>query len=433
MSGECRRKFIAVTGARSASDLFLAAMAHHIPLKAQSRQQSRQHMAVNHSPAEQHRGKTLAGLFSVMLFGTVSGVMAGDIVATQKVDIEVEVLATGLDHPWGVEPLPDGSLLVTERSGALRLIRQGEISEPVSGLPEITAAGQGGLLDVATAADFATSRTIFISYTARSNEGLGTAIARARLSEDGTALSQVKEIFRMNRFSGTGRHFGSRIAVAPDGSLFFTIGDRGESERAQDMNDHAGAVLRIDALGGIPADNPYADGGGAAELWSKGHRNAQGLDIDPRTGILYSVEHGARGGDEVNRPQPGRNYGWPEISYGRHYSGAEIGQGSTAEGFEQPVHYWDPSIAPGGMAVYRGEMFPEWDGDLLVAALKFQLLVRLDLDDESGEVLSEERLLKGAFGRIRDVRVAPDGSVLLATDEDNGAILRLSRASDTED
>ncbi|WP_340162170.1 PQQ-dependent sugar dehydrogenase [uncultured Hoeflea sp.] len=378
----------------------------------------------------QHRIKTLVGVSAALLLGAATGSLAQETVPTQDVDIEVEVLATGLDHPWGVEPLPDGSLLVTERSGALRLIRDGETSSPISGLPDIAAAGQGGLLDVALANDFATSRTIFVSYSARDDAGLGTAIARARLSEDGTALSDVQEIFRMNRFTGVGRHFGSRLAVAPDDTIYFTIGDRGESERAQDLDDHAGAVLRINADGTVPSGNPYADGGGAAEIWSTGHRNPQGLDIDPETGVLYAVEHGARGGDEVNRPQPGRNYGWPEISYGRHYSGAEIGIGTAAEGFEQPVHYWDPSIAPGGMAVYRGEMFPEWDGDLLVAALKFQLLVRLDLDDETGEVLTEERMLKGDYGRIRDVRVDADGSVLLATDEDNGSILRLSRAPD---
>jgi len=377
--------------------------------------------------------KTLIGLSAALWLASTASAAADETIPTQEVSVEVEVLAAGLDHPWGVEPLPDGALLVTERSGALRIVRDGDVSAPISGLPEITVAGQGGLLDVATAVDFAESRTIFISYTARSIDGLGTAIARARLSEDGSTLSDVEEIFRMKQFTGVGRHFGSRIAVAKDGSLFFTIGDRGESERAQDMDDHAGAVLRINTDGTAPADNPYADGGGRAELWSKGHRNPQGLDIDPETGILYSVEHGARGGDEVNRPEPGLNYGWPEISYGRHYSGAEIGVGTAADGFEQPVHYWDPSIAPGGMAVYRGEMFPEWDGDLLVAALKFQMLVRLDLDDETGEVLTEERLFKGSYGRIRDVRVAPDGAVLMVTDEDNGSILRVSRAPETSD
>lgn len=373
------------------------------------------------------RHVALLGFSSALLLAWMAGASARETIPTQEVSIDVEVLVTGLDHPWGVEPLPDGTLLVTERSGALRLLRDGKLSEPVSGLPEIAARGQGGLLDIALANDFATSRTLFLSYSARGSDGLGTAITRARLSDDGTALTGVEEIFRMNRFTSVGRHFGSRIAVAPDGTLFFTIGDRGESKRAQDMGDHAGAVLRVDATGAVPSDNPYAAGGGAPELWSKGHRNAQGIDIDSKTGILYSVEHGARGGDEVNRPEAGRNYGWPEISYGRHYSGAEIGAGTAAEGFEQPVHYWDPSIAPGGMAVYRGEMFPEWDGDLLVAALKFQLLVRLDLDEETGEVLSEERLLKGSYGRIRDVRVAADGSVLMVTDEDDGAILRLSR------
>jgi len=377
--------------------------------------------------------KTLIGLSAALWLASAASAAADETIPTQEVSVEVEVLATGLNHPWGVEPLPDGELLVTERSGALRMVREGDVSAPISGVPEITVAGQGGLLDVATAVDFAESRIIFISYTTRSADGLGTAIARARLSENGTALSDVEEIFRMNRFTGVGRHFGSRIAVAPDGTLFFSIGDRGESERAQDLSDHAGAVLRIDANGAAPADNPYAEGGGLAELWSKGHRNPQGLDIDPETGVLYSVEHGARGGDEVNRPEPGRNYGWPEISYGRHYSGAEIGVGTAADGFEQPVHYWDPSVAPGGMAVYRGDMFPEWDGDLLVAALKFQMLVRLDLDDETGEVLSEERLLKGVYGRIRDVRIAADGAVLVVTDEDNGSILRMSRAPEPSD
>ena len=366
--------------------------------------------------------------FSMALAITVIGsVVARETVPTKEVSVDVEVLATGLDHPWAVEPLPDGTLLVTERSGALRLVRDGDISAPLSGVPEVAARGQGGLLDIALARDFATSRTLFLSYSAPGPNGTGTAIARARLSDDATALTGVEEIFRMNRFSGAGQHFGSRIAVAEDGNLFFSIGDRGEPDRAQDPNDHAGSVLRIAADGSIPADNPFAGGGGAAEIWSTGHRNPQGMDIDPETGVLYAVEHGARGGDEVNLPEAGRNYGWPVISYGRHYSGAEIGQGTAAEGMEQPIHYWDPSIAPGGMAVYRGEMFPEWDGDLLVAALKFQLLVRLDLDPETGEVLAEERMLKGDYGRIRDVRVAPDGALLMVTDEENGALLRLSR------
>lgn len=388
-------------------------------------------MAQQTTPTPNRRRIAAIGLTAAVLLAGVSAGTARETIPTQEVSVDVEVLATGLDHPWGVEPLPDGAILVTERSGALRMLRDGEMSAPISGLPEIAAEGQGGLLDIALADDFAESRTIFLSYSARGSGGLGTAIARARLSDDATALTDVAEIFRMNRFTEAVQHFGSRIAVASDGTLFFSIGDRGDSERAQDPGDHAGSVLRIGVDGAIPAGNPHA-GAAAAEIWSTGHRNPQGLDIDPKTGVLYAVEHGARGGDEVNRPEPGSNYGWPVISYGRHYTGAEIGIGTTADGYEQPVHYWDPSIAPGGMAVYRGEMFPEWDGDLLVAALKFQMLVRLDLDEESGEVLGEERLFKGSYGRIRDVRVAPDGSVLMVTDEDDGAIIRISRTPASE-
>lgn len=373
-------------------------------------------------------GKRIFGLYTAMaLIAAALPAQARDTVPSQEVSVDVDVLATGLDHPWGIEVLPDGALLVTERSGALRLLRDGSLSRPISGLPQIAARGQGGLLDVALANDFTDSRLLFLSYSTRSQTGLGTAIARARLSSDGTRLTDVEEIFRMNRFSSGGRHFGSRIAVASDGTLFFTIGDRGEDDRAQDMTDHAGAIIRINADGSIPADNPILGATAAPGIWSKGHRNPQGLDFDTKTGVLYAVEHGARGGDEINRPEPGQNYGWPVISYGRHYTGGEIGVGTDAEGFEQPVHYWDPSIAPGGMAVYRGEMFPEWDGDLLVAALKYQMLVRLDLEPGTGEVLGEERLLKGEYGRIRDVIVAPDGALLMVTDDDNGAVLRLSR------
>ncbi len=377
--------------------------------------------------SKQPRKQILGLCTALAMVASAPQAQARDTVPTQEVSVDVEVLATGLDHPWGVEVLPDGALLVTERSGALRLLRGGTVSPPISGLPQIAARGQGGLLDVALANDFADSRTLFLSYSTRSPDGLGTAIARARLSADAGALTDVQELFRMNRFSGGGRHFGSRIAVASDGTLFFTIGDRGEDDRAQDMTDHAGAVIRINPDGSIPEDNPILGASAAPGIWSKGHRNPQGLDFDSKTGVLYAVEHGARGGDEINRPEPGLNYGWPVISYGRHYSGGEIGVGTAAEGFEQPVHYWDPSIAPGGMAVYRGDMFPEWDGDLLVAALKYQMLVRLDLDPETGEVLAEERFLKGDYGRIRDVIVAPDGALLMVTDDDNGAVLRLSR------
>ena len=370
----------------------------------------------------------LAVIGSGLLMASLQPVSAAETVPTQEVALQVETLTTGLSHPWAAEDLPDGEgILITERDGNLRLFANGTLSAPIGGLPEIASVGQGGLLDVALAPDFATSRVLFLSLSVPGRGGQGTAIIRARFEKGATRLRDVTEIFRMNRFTGSGQHFGSRIAVTPNGSLFFTIGDRGDGDRAQDGQDHAGAVLHIAADGSIPPSNPYAGGGALPEIWSKGHRNPQGLAIDPQDGTLWAVEHGARGGDEVNRPEPGRNYGWPVISFGRHYSGAEIGIGTAADGYEQPVHYWDPSIAPGGMTVYRGTMFPEWDGDLLVAALKYQMLVRLDTDPKTKEIHSEERILKGDYGRIRDVTVANDGSLLLVTDEGDGALIRIFR------
>jgi len=349
---------------------------------------------------------------------------------TAEADIAAAVVATGLAHPWGMDFLPGGSILVTEREGAMRILRGGVMSEPVSGLPEIAVAGQGGLLDVALAPDFGKTGEIFFTFSEPGPGGAGTALAKAVLQDWDTArprLSEVETVFSMNRKSDTTHHFGSRIVFAPDGTVFVTTGDRGESARAQDFGDHAGSVIRINRDGSVPADNPFAgDEKAAPEIWSKGHRNIQGADIDRQTGDLWTVEHGARGGDEINRPRAGLNYGWPEISYGRHYSGAQIGSGTRAPGYEQPEYYWDPSIAPSGLAVYRGAMFPEWDGDLLVGALKYQLLARLERD-ETGAIVAEERMLKGKFGRIRDVSVAADGSVYLLTDDDPGSIVRITR------
>ncbi|MEM9106128.1 MAG: PQQ-dependent sugar dehydrogenase [Pseudomonadota bacterium] len=371
--------------------------------------------------------RLIAALCASLAISTTS--VAADTYQTKKVPIKVDVLASGLEHPWGIEVLPDGAFLVTERDGNLRLVEDGQISNPIRGLPKIRANGQGGLLDVALANDFESSGTIFLSFSQPGRGGAGTAIASATLDRDGPnpRLRDVQTIFSMDNKSRGGRHFGSRISVANDDTIYFSIGDRGEPERAQDMQDHAGAILRINADGSVPADNPFASGGGALpELWSKGHRNPQGMDFDSRTNVLYTVEHGARGGDEINRPEPGKNYGWPVISYGRHYSGGKIGVGTEADGYEQPLFYWDPSIAPGGMAVYRGDMFPEWDGDLLVTALKDQLLVRLDRNN-AGEIVDEERLLQDTYGRLREVKQAPDGSLLVLTDESDGAILRISR------
>lgn len=351
---------------------------------------------------------------------------------TQTVTVSAETIADGLDHPWGLAFLPDGSLLVTERSGTMRLVKQGKLSEPIENVPEVWANGQGGLLDVALAPDFSTSNTIYFTYSQPGQGGAGTALASAKLvyGSDGTELENVRTLVSMSKRTNKGQHFGSRIVISPEGKLFVTMGERGEQKRAQDYMDHAGSVLRVNADGTIPSDNPYADGKKALpEIWSKGHRNPQGATWDPLTHSLLTLEHGAKGGDEINQPQAGKNYGWPVITYGVDYSGAKIGQGTAAEGYEQPLYYWDPSIAPSGLVAYSGDMFPEWKGDLLAGALKFEMLVRLDRD-EKGKMKGEERLFEGEFGRIRDVRAAPDGSVYLLTDASNGKIIRLTRASD---
>lgn len=346
-------------------------------------------------------------------------IRAGDVT------IEVASIAKGLENPWSVEVMPDGAFIVTERPGRMRIIRDGEVGRPLGGLPRIAAVGQGGLLDLALSPDFAESRRLFFTAAAPGPGGQGTAVFSARLSANERRLEDVRRIFLMNKLTGAGQHFGSRISVAADGSLFFGIGDRGEPDRAQDQGDHAGKIIRINADGTPSSANP--SGQLLPEVWSSGHRNPQGIVIDPADNRLYTVEHGARGGDEINAPEAGNNYGWPVISYGKHYSGAEIGIGQSADGYEQPLHYWDPSIAPGALAIYRGAMFPEWEGDFLVAALKYQLIARIERNDD-GSIGKEERILQGDYGRIRDVKVAPDGSILLVTDEEDGQLLRLTRA-----
>ncbi|MDM9628800.1 PQQ-dependent sugar dehydrogenase [Rhizobium sp. S152] len=375
--------------------------------------------------------KALAGFqFGVAILAATiaSPVTAADIIQTKKVAVQIETIADGLDHPWAVEVLPDGGYLVTERSGTMRIIRDGKASDPISGVPKVSARSQGGLLDVALAPDFSTSRTIYLTAATSDGSGSGTEAFSATLSTDGRSLENVKSIFRMKRFTSGGIQYGARIAIAKDGSLFISIGDRGDRDRSQDWKDDAGSIIHINADGSIPADNPFkSDPKALPEIWSKGHRNPQGITFDAKDGALYTVEHGARGGDEINHIEPGKNYGWPIITYGRDYSGAEIGEGTTKEGLEQPLYYWDPSIAPGALAIYRGAMFPEWDGSFLVAALKFKLLSRLERDD-GGNFVAEERMFDGDYGRMRDVVVAPDGALLILTDEDDGALLRVSRA-----
>lgn len=349
-------------------------------------------------------------------------------------NLEASVIAEGLENPWGIEELPNGMLLVTERPGRMRIISaEGKMSGPVAGLPEVADRGQGGLLDVVLDPSFSENSIIYWTYAEPGRGGAGTSAARGRLVDWQTTasprLEEVEVIFRMAPKSSGGRHFGSRIVPHPDGTFFITTGDRGDPPRAQDPQDHAGSVIRLNKDGSIPADNPFVDEPSVLpEIWSTGHRNIQGADVDLATGLLWTVEHGARGGDEINQPQPMLNYGWPVISYGQHYSGGKIGVGQKADGYEQPLYYWDPSIAPSGLAVYDGDLFASWQGDVLVGALKYQMLVRLDRN-ETGQIIGEERLLEGAYGRVRDVEVASDGAILLITDDQDGQIIRLSPAN----
>ncbi|MGH7520917.1 MAG: PQQ-dependent sugar dehydrogenase [Gemmatimonadales bacterium] len=349
--------------------------------------------------------------------------------ASQEHRFRVVTLTDSLEHPWGLAFLPDGRMIVTERPGRLRIVAtSGALSAPLTGVPAVFADGQGGLLDVALAPDFAQSRTIYLSYAEPGTGGsAGTSVARARLGE--TGLDNVQVIFRQEPKVSGGAHFGSRVVVARDGRhLFITTGDRQQRPFVQDLSKLQGKVIRIRPDGSIPRDNPFVSRPGArAEIWSYGHRNLQGAALHPETGQLWTVEHGARGGDELNAPQAGRNYGWPVITYGRDYSGASIGEGQRKEGMEQPVHYWDPSIAPSGLMFYTGDRFPNWKGNAFVGALGFRLLARLELDGERVRV--EERLLDDMSQRIRAVVQGPDGCIYLLTDESDGRIMRIEPVS----
>ena len=345
-----------------------------------------------------------------------------------KQPFKVETFARGLVHPWGLAFLPDGRLLVTERPGRVRIVgKDGRLSEPLRGVPAVVAGGQGGLLDVALDLDFARTRLVYLSYSEPRGSGTnGTSVARGKLEGDGDAagLADVKVIFRQEpAFSGS-LHFGSRLAFARDGNLFVTTGERFHGkERAQDLGTHFGKVIRIRPDGSVPPDNPLVNKSGARpEIWSYGHRNVQAAAINPSSGKLWTIEHGARGGDEVNIPSAGKNYGWPIITYGRDYTGLKIGEGTSKAGMEQPVYYWDPSIAPSGMAFYTGNLIPEWKGNLFVGALAGRSLHRLVLNGET--VVGEEPLLQG-LDRIRDVRNGPDGALWLLTDSPQGRVLRL--------
>lgn len=339
------------------------------------------------------------------------------------------VVASGLEHPWGLALLPDGRWLVTERPGRLRIITAaGAIGEPVAGLPAVDARGQGGLLDVAVGPTFGQDRLIYWSYAEPREGGNATSVARGRLSDDGTRVEAVQVLFRALPTYDGDKHFGSSLAFDGAGHLFITLGERSDKPirpQAQDLGSHMGKVIRINADGSVPRDNPFVGRAGALpEIWSLGHRNVQGVAVAP-DGAVWTMEHGTRGGDELNHPEAGKNYGWPIIAYGIEYAGGPINEGVTArEGLEQPVYYWDPVIAPGGMTFYDGAMFPGWRGNLLVAALKEKHIARLVL--EGGRVVGEERLMTDLGERVRDVAVGADGAVWAITDEQNGKLVRLA-------
>ncbi len=346
-----------------------------------------------------------------------------------NVAFDVTVLAKGLVHPWAVEPLPGGDLLVTEKPGRMRIVSAaGRLGEPLTGLPKVDARGQGGLLDVVLSPKFEADRTLYWSFSEPRQGGNGTSVARGVLSSDQRGLEQVRVIFRaMPTYDGT-MHYGSRLMFGQDGMLFVSLGERSEIEvrpQAQQLNSHMGKILRITTEGAAPKDNPFVGKGNAKpEIWSLGHRNVQAATFDPE-GRLWDVEHGPRGGDELNLVQKGKNYGWPVVAYGQEYSGQAIQGSVTArEGYEQPAYYWDPVIAPSGAQFYTGNAFPAWKGNLFIGGMGAMALVRLTL--ENGRVTGEEHLLKDRRQRVRDVRQGPDGALYMVTDQENGQVWKLA-------
>jgi len=342
---------------------------------------------------------------------------------------DVTVVAKGLDKPWSLEPLPDGGFLVTEKGGHMRIVSaRGQVGEPIANVPPVDARRQGGLLDVALSPSFASDRTIFWSFTEPREGGNGTSVARGVLSPDGRSLDNVQVILRTQPTYDNGLHFGSRLAFGPDGMLYVTMGERSDRSMrkfAQQLDSHLGKVLRIDRDGRAPAENPFVKQAGALpEIWSLGHRNIQAAAFDAQ-GRLWEIEHGTRGGDELNLVEKGRNYGWPVVAYGEEYSGSPIPNAVTArEGFEQPVYYWDPVIAPSGAQFHSGKAASEWKDNLFVGGMKQRALVRLQLED--GKVVGEEHLLTERGERIRDVREGRDGALYVVTDSDDGELWRIA-------
>lgn len=362
-----------------------------------------------------------------------AGPATAAIFSTEKGNISVDVIADGLARPWAIDFLPDRRMIVTERGGRMRLVTpDGKKSKPIKGVPDVVVGGQGGLLDVAVHPDFARNRLIYWSYSEAGKGGSSTAVARAKLSADDTSLDDVQVIFSQKPKVRSNLQFGSRLVFDGKGHLFVTLGDRSAATfrvQAQELDSHLGKIVRLMEDGSVPKDNPFVGRKGALpEIWSYGHRNPQAAAINPQTGALWAIEHGPRGGDEVNLPEPGKNYGWPIVSYGVEYSGKPVGSGKREmPGMENPIYQWTPVIAPSGMAFYTGDLFPAWKGNLFVGGLRAQALVRLELD--GAKVTHEERLLRELRLRIRDVAQGPDGALYVVTDESNGQIIRISPAS----
>ena len=366
---------------------------------------------------------------AAVFFGTAAPLSAAEQLGTYESAEHrfhlVRVL-DGLEHPWGLAFLPDGRMLVTERPGRLRIVADGVLDpEPVAGVPEVWDDGQGGLLDVALHPDFAENGLVYLSYASPDDDDeAATAVARGRLA--GARLEDVEEIYVALPRDDGGRHFGSRLVFA-DGYLFVTAGERGDTDRAQDLTDPAGSVIRLHDDGSVPDDNPFVGREGARpELYSIGHRNPQGMALESATGRIYAIEHGPKGGDELNLIEAGVNYGWPVITYGKSYMGFKIGEGTHKEGMAQPVHYWVPSISPSGLMIYDADRFPGWRGSFFAGALSGELLVRLEV--AGGRVAVEERMFEDLEERIRDVRQGPDGLIYLLTDHPDGMLLRLEPA-----
>ena len=387
-------------------------------------------MPKGHRIAARSRGAVWVLLaLLTLLFGAAGQLAAAERLGTYTTDkqrFHLVKVTDGLEHPWGLAFLPDGRMLVTERPGRLRIVNDGWlVPDPVAGVPEVWEDGQGGLLDVALHPDFAENGLVYLSYSSSDDDDdAATAVARGRLVGD--RLEDVEEIYVALPRDDNGRHFGSRLLFA-DGYLFVTAGDRGDSDRAQELDDPAGSIVRLHDDGRVPEDNPFVGTAGARpELYSVGHRNPQGMTLEAATGRIYAIEHGPKGGDELNLIEPGVNYGWPVITYGKSYMGFKIGEGTHKEGMAQPVHYWVPSISPSGLMIYDADRFPAWQGSFFAGALSGELLVRLEV--AGGRVVAEERMLEDLEERFRDVRQGPDGLIYLLTDHPDGMLLRLEPA-----